>query len=159
MPLLGAEWLYGLVEGYRLCWIGGRFSGGKTSLAFLLARHWLERGYRLITNCKTPWADSLDDVRLEDGKLKAVLILDEGGLWLRSDKYTRSLAAYAAKMDIILLIPSFFPPAHRFRVLTVQPLFTLRHVGIPLTFYRSSVRSGAYRDDRTFIVSIPRWFD
>lgn len=156
MPLLGAETIYGLLEGYRLCWIGGRFSGGKSSLAFLLARYWLEKGYRLVTNCKTVWGDPLDSVSLRDGGyLDAVLLLDEGGLWLKSNRIVEGLAAYAAKMRLIVLIPSFFPPAPRFRVVNVQPLFTFRHLKIPLTVYRWRVVSGAYADQGHFIWAFP----
>lgn len=156
MPLLGAETLYGLVEGYRLCWIGGRFSGGKTSLAFLLSRYWLERGYRLVTNARTVWADDPSVVSLRpSGHLDAILLLDEGGLWLKSNRVVEGVAAYAAKMRLIVLIPSFFPPAPRFRVLTIQPLFTFRHLKIPLTVYRWRIAAGSYTNSGHFLWIFP----
>lgn len=156
VPLIGAETLFGLTESYCLVWISGRFSVGKTSLGFLLARHFLERGYRLVTNSKSVWADSLESVSLlPEGYLKAVLLLDEGGLWLSSNQYAREMAAYAAKMKVVFLIPSFFPPASWFRVLRIQGMYTFRHIGIPVTFYRWVVASGAYSDSGTFVWAFP----
>lgn len=156
MPLLGAETLYGLIEAYRLVHIGGRFSGGKTSLAFLLAKHWLERGYRLVTNVKTVWADRLEDVRLRPGGyLDAVVIFDEGGLWLKRNSLVEAVAAYAAKMRLIFMIPSIFPPASRFRVLTIQPVFTFRHLGLPVTYYRWRISIGERYDGGAFLWVFP----
>lgn len=156
MPLIGAETVPGILRGYRTAWVAGRFSGGKTSLALLLARVFLEEGYRLVTNVRTVWADPLDRVRLlPGGHLKAVLLLDEGGLWLKSNRVVESIIAYAAKMDLIVLIPSFFPPAPRFGVVRIQPLFTFRHIGIPVTVYRWDVGVYRYHDRGFFAWVLP----
>lgn len=154
--LIGAESIYSIITAYRLVWISGRFGGGKTSLAFLLSRYYLERGYRLVTNVHTVWADSLDSVYLRDGKLRAVLLLDEGGLWLSSE-HAKALAAYSAKLDLVFLVPSFFPPPAAFRVVRVSVLWTLRHIGVPLTVYRWTVSSGASSDSGRFVWLLPEW--
>ena len=156
MPLIGAETIYGIVEAYRLIHIAGRFSGGKTSLAFLLARHWLERGYRLVTNVKTVWADDPEEVRLRPGGyLDTVVIFDEGGLWLQRNDLVKAVAAYAAKMRLIFLIPSVFAPAQLFRMVTIQPLFTFRHLKVPLTVYRWKISVGERLDGGTFLWILP----
>lgn len=147
----------GLIQEYRLCWICGRFSGGKTSLAYKLAETWLERGYRLVTTNQSVWADPMEAVHLEhwEGpdqppKLRAVVILDEGGLYFKASAQIEQVAAFAAKMDVIYLIPSFFPPVRAAQVVTVQPIFGLRAAGIPLIVYKWRTKLGAFDDAGVF---------
>lgn len=110
MPLIGAESFTPLLDMYRLCYIGGRPGAHKTSLAHLLAVPYLEKGYKFITNCRSVWADDIDKVFLSpsDGKLKAVVVLDEGGLVFKVNVQVEQMAAYTRKMDVIYMIPSFF---------------------------------------------------
>ncbi len=158
MGLWGGSNIVGLVQEYRLCWISGRFSGGKTSLAYRLAYEYLNRGYRLISTNATVWADSLDHVGLiyPDGpeaapKLRTVVILDEGGLYFKASAQIEQVAAFAAKMDCIYLIPSFFPPVRAAQVVNIQPVWGLKSAGIPLIVYSWRVKLGAF-DDRGFFV-------
>jgi hypothetical protein len=146
--LIGEERVLGILESYRLLWIGGRFGGGKTSLAFRLARPFLERGYRLLTNIRTVWADDPSDIDFIDrfGHLRLVVIMDEGGLWLKRNRMVEAMAAYAAKMDCIYIISSFFPPASYFRIFRIQVLYGFRHIRIPLIFYRWFLASYGFSD-------------
>jgi len=82
----------------RICTITGRLGSGKTRLAMELAAHFLERGYRLVSNVKTVWADQMD-LSYE----KVVLLLDEGGLWVRKASDAMKLAAYARKLNLIII--------------------------------------------------------
>lgn len=153
MPLINAGSLLGLAESYRLIWIGGRFGGHKTSFTYYLARNWLERGYRLVTNNRCVWADNLDEVQLLSEKshhLQAVVILDEGGLQFKASRQVEAMCAYAAKMDCIYLIPSFFPPTRSAQVLSIQPVFSFLSVGIPLVVYRWRITLGQFRDSSWF---------
>jgi hypothetical protein len=140
--LIGGERVLGILESYRLCWIGGRFGGGKTSLAFRLAQPFLERGYRLLTNIRSVWADDPSDIDFVDdyGHLRLVVIMDEGGLWLKRNAQVEAMAAYAAKMDVIYIISSYFPPASYFRLFKIKVLYGFRHIRIPLVFYRWSLK-------------------
>lgn len=151
MPLLNAERVYALAEAYRLVWIGGRFGGGKTSLAFKLAEHWLRKGYKLAANVKSVWNDPPSSITPDDfGKLRLVTIIDEGGTFMKSTAQVEAIAAYAAKMDVIYILPSFYPPPRRWQVLNIYVWFTLKHVGIPITFYKYLVKAGAFKDTGTF---------
>lgn len=152
--LLGGANIRGLIQEYRLCWICGRFSGGKTSLAYALAYEWLRKGYRLVTTNASVWADDMDQVKLiwPDGpdaspRLRTVCILDEGGLYFKASAQIEQVAAFAAKMDCIYLIPSFFPPVRAAQVVTVQPIFGLRAAGIPLIVYQWRTKIQGF-DDR-----------
>jgi hypothetical protein len=152
MTLIGASSFVGLLSSYRLCWISGRFSGGKTSLAYRLAYEWLKKGYRLLSNNLSVWGDVPGLVELdEDGHLRAVVVLDEGGLVFKSTSQIEEIAAYAAKMDCIYLIPSFFPPTRQAQVVMCQPLFGLRSSGLPVIVYRWDVKLGAFRDKGFFV--------
>ena len=137
---------------YRLCWITGRYGSGKTSVAYMLSKGYLEKGYRLVSNNRCVWADALDDVKpFPDGKLKCIVILDEGGLMLEDNDQVKEAAAYAAKMDIIYIIPSYFAPPRAAQVMTIQAVFNFKSAGIPLVAYRWSIRMGAFNDKGFFL--------
>lgn len=152
MGLLNASGFVGIVSYYRLVWVCGRFGGHKTSLCYQVAKTFLEQGYRLVSNNASIWRDDMDNVKLdENGHLHCVVILDEGGLEFKASKQIEMIAAYAAKMDVIYMIPSFFPPTRSAQVLTVQPLFALKSAGLPAVVYRWRVRLAGFEDKGNFI--------
>lgn len=149
--LVNASGFVQTVWGYRLLWIMGRFGGGKTSLAYRLAQEYLDQGYRLITNNLSIWADRLEDIDLdENNHLKAVVILDEGGLVFKSSKQIEMIAAYANKMDCIYIIPSYFPPTRTAQVVTCQPVVNLKAAGVPVIAYKWRCKLGGFTDSGSF---------
>lgn len=151
MGLINAGAVLGMIQSYRLVWLSGRFSGGKTSVAFEIAKHFGNSGYRIITNTKSVWADNPEECYLDkDGHLRAVIILDEGGTEFKTNNQVEEISAYSAKMDMIYLVPSFFPPARKFQVLEIQPIWNLKPVGIPYIQYRWSVKVGNFKDEGSF---------
>lgn len=141
------------LQAYRLCWVNGRFGSGKTSVAYMLVKNYLDRGYRLVTNNRCIWADNMEDIKpLPDGKLKTIIILDEGGLEFKANRQIEMVAAYAAKMDVIYIIPSYFPPCRAAQVMTVQAVFNLKAAGIPLVMYKWRIRIGGNFDDKGFFI-------
>lgn len=153
MSFVGAGGLLQLIQSYRLIWIGGKFSGGKTSFAMKIAEEFCKTGYRLLTNTPCIWADDWDNVRLSEdtGMLNAVIVMDEAGLALKATRQVETMAAYAAKMDCIYLFPSFFPPIRAAQVVTVQPIFSFVQIGLPVIVYRWRVKIGAFDDKGSFI--------
>lgn len=151
MALMNAGAVLQMIQNYRMVWLSGRFSGGKTSLAFEIAKYFGGMGYRIITNTKSIWADNPLDVELDKhGHLKAVVILDEGGTEFKTNNQVEQISAYCAKMDIIFLVPSFFPPARKFQVLEIQPVWNLKPVGIPYIQYNWAVQVGTFKDKGAF---------
>lgn len=140
-----------LVEMYRLVWIRGRFGGGKTSLAFALAEGFLKRGYSLLTNVRCVWADEGDITPDDKGRYHAVVVFDEGGLYLKASRMAESMASYARKMDVIYIVPSFWPPTRAMQVLVVQPVISFVSAGIPVIIYKWSVRLGDFKDKGFFL--------
>lgn len=148
MGLIGAGTFISVVHNYRLLWISGRFGGGKTSLGYYMASEWLKKGYRLITNGRCIWADDMEKIDFVDdfGHLKAVIVLDEGGLEFKASKQVEQIAAYASKMDCIYILPSFWPPVKAAQVVTCQPLFGFLLIGLPLIVYKWQVNLGGFKD-------------
>ena len=109
----------------RICTITGRLGSGKTLIALDMARYYLDKGYSLITNTSTVWADNPKDVikksydtavqkRLELERkgnyvtkivpqVRAVSIVDEGGVHARSQKVATSISTFARKTDQIII--------------------------------------------------------
>lgn len=151
MPLIGADNVISILASYRLIWIGGRFGGHKTSLAYKMSEYYLKKGYRLVSNNASVWADDLKDVTLNSkGRLKAVVLMDEGGLEFKASRQIEMMASYARKMDVIYIIPSFWPPTRSARIVTIQPLYNLIGAGIPLVIYRWRVKLDAFEDKGFF---------
>lgn len=158
MPMIGAETVAGLLESYRMCHVMGRFSGGKTSWAFAMSEHFLRRGYKLVTNCRNVWASDLKDVDFDSqGHLNAFVVIDEGGLYFQDSFVLKVVVSYAAKMGLIFVIPSFIAPARVAQVVTVQPLFNFKGIGLPLIVYKWRVKLNAQSDSGTFIWSNPSY--
>jgi len=144
------------LSAYRLCWIGGRFGGYKTSVAYALAEPYLKDGYRLVSNNYSIWSDAPEDVKLnKDGVLKCVIILDEGGREFKQSRQIEMIASLARKMDVIYLIPSFWAPTRAAQVLTIQPLFNFVGAGLPLVYYKWMVKLGGFKDAGSFMFSFP----
>lgn len=152
MGLLFAGSFVSIISSYRLLWIGGRFGGHKTSLGYKLAEGYLNRGYRLISNNRSIWGDEIEQVTLcnDHGQLHAVVVLDEGGLSFKSSRQIEMIASYARKMDVIYIIPSFWPPTRAAQVLIAQPVFNFKGAGIPLIVYKWRVKVGAFTDSGWF---------
>jgi hypothetical protein len=98
MPILYDDGLLYEIDQSRVAVLTGRLGSGKTRLAIEIAAHFLARGYRLITNIRTAWAD---EPRLDYDRV--VLLVDEGGLWVRRATDAMKLAAYARKLGMIIL--------------------------------------------------------
>lgn len=157
--LIGASEILGIIQSYRLVWICGRFSGGKTSLAYKLSETYLKQGYRLLSNNKSIWADNHNEVSLlNDGSnfLHAVNIYDEGGLYFKDSRQIEQVCSYAAKMDNIFMIPSFWPPTRAAQVVMVQPLYNLKKIGLPLIVYEWKVNMKGFRDEGKFYWLFPQ---
>lgn len=149
--LLGGGSILPNIQNYRLCWIAGRPGSYKTSLSMFIAEHYMKQGYRLISNCRTVWADNPKDVQLLDNdQLKAVVILDEGGRDFKAGKQIEEIAAYTRKMDTLFLIPSYWPPTKEAQILTIQARWNLMAIGIPFVAYKWTIKLGSFRDEGNF---------
>ena len=147
---------------YRVVWMGGRYGGGKTALAFRLAHDLLKNhGYRyLLSNVKSVWTDDPKKIVLRDGQYAdAVVILDEGGLFLKSSKDAETFLAFLRKLNVVILIPSVTPPTLKVRSFTIQRVYNLYSYGLPAWVYRWTLSSGHIKETGLFYwVSPPEIF-
>lgn len=137
MTLFQHEGLVHSARNYRVVFLGGRYGGGKTALAFRLAYELMQNrsfGFRyLLSNVRSVWNTPPSAVELRDGVFAdAVMVLDEGGMFLDSPRRAKEWLAYLRKLNIVLLIPSVIEPALIMRRLSIQRLQNFQPYGLPL---------------------------
>lgn len=141
------------IRNYRVVHLGGRYGSGKTALAFMLAYELLTKyKYRyLFSNTDSVWNDDPSDFFLRDGvHADAVLNLDEAGEYLETRSEVKQWLSYLRKLNVILLLPSFLPPARDVRMLSCQRIFNAEILGLPLWVYRWGIDSGHIDDGGMF---------
>ena len=151
--LLNSDVVLGLIKTYRVCFVGGRYGGGKTALCVRLAYDLLESGFvkRCVSNIPIVFGDDWEQLNIDDVyHTDTVIILDEGGLFLEDKSDVKEYLAFLRKMNITLLIPSVEPPSTRVRGLTIQRTFNLSPIGVPLWVYSAFLKSGSIREDARF---------
>lgn len=153
MPLHFHHSTMHLIETRRTVWIEGNFGSYKTSLAFRLAYELLKSGKAryLLTNVKSVWADDPTSiVPRKDEKgiprfLDAVIIMDEGGLFISDSQAAREFTSFMRKINVFLIIPSFEEPASRLTKLRIARTHNLGAFGLPVLVYRTELRSSGTR--------------
>lgn len=133
LQFIGAGEFLGMLSAFRICWISGRFGGGKTSLAFMLAA-WLlanKKVDRVVSNF-----DMTISTKAVTPLYNAAIVLDESWIYLDDRSSVTEYAAFVRKFNHYLLLPSVWPPHNRFTFLSVQRVFNAYIVGIPAWVYR-----------------------
>lgn len=158
MALIGGDMLGSLLSGYRIAWVAGRVGSYKSSLSLWLARPFLEKGYRLVSNMQCVWNDDPTKIDFVDewGHLKVVVIIDEGGGELQFGRQVMDIMRYPRKMDVVLIIPSFWPPALAGRTLTVQGMWNTVSAGLPMVVYKWKIRLQDFKDNGHVIWTFPQ---
>jgi hypothetical protein len=159
MPFLNGSPFFGTLNNYRVLTIDGRYGGGKTALAFRAAYELCTNyGYRyILSNCRSVWTDSPSSVQLRNnaaGKpqyLDAVIILDEGGLFLKLSRDTDDYLAFLRKANVVLILPSVSEVARSLRSLTIQRVFNGQTLGLPAWVYTFLVSKGHIREKTSLV--------
>jgi hypothetical protein len=150
MPLMGIGEMMGYLNGYRVLHLDGRMGSGKTALAFRLAYEFVMKyGYRyILSNVKSVWTDDPADVSLREGRyVDAVIILDEGGLFIENTRDAKEFVAYLRKLNIIIIVPSVEVPAERLRKLTCERTLNIEKMsGLPIWWYELRLRRTGKQD-------------
>lgn len=144
-----------LLRQYRIAWLSGRFGAGKTAMSVAMAEYLADRySYRVYANFPLVFNEYDSGIKAsKDGKLHAVIIIDEAGLEMIAKVNTLSdrMIAYTRKMDVIFLLPSFIPPGPRLRFLTFYPVLNLMGAGIPLAVYGWRVNLAGFKASGAFL--------
>lgn len=135
---------FGELDDNRILAITGRLSSGKTLMAVQLAQRYLARGYRLISQTGCVWNDEAKDIVPDSrGKLHCVIIIDEGGLYFRTQDMARAVSSFAAKLDCYVIFAGRKLPHKDLCSLTCQMWFNaLRWFWLPFKVWRYSVENG-----------------
>lgn len=110
----------------RMIAIAGNLGAGKTLIVHDVVRPLLEKGYRYITNYRCVWADNPEDVKPDEfGARHAVIVIDEGGIYLRKFRDVARLSMIARKLDIYLVFSGRKLPHKDLCELTLFPWLDL----------------------------------
>jgi len=134
---LGGQIFWDVFTAFRVCWVRGRYGGGKSSLAVIMAARLLaeSRVEQVVSNMPLTFSVS-PSVPL----LKSAIVLDESWIFIETRKDVLDYAAFVRKYDHYLLLPSVFPIHNRLSFFFVQRVFNGYSVGIPCWFYRWGIR-------------------
>lgn len=158
MPLIQANTFLGYLKTFRVCWIRGRYGGGKTALAFRAAYELHRSGAvrYIISNCASPWCDNPKDVELVDGRADVCMILDEAGMFMESGIEAKQYMAYMRKLNVILILPSVLQPANLATFFSVERKYNLEVGAIPAWVYGMYLTYGHQKEQEQFIWWKPR---
>lgn len=153
--ILDLSGAFELLRQYRIAWLSGRFGAGKTAMSVAMSEYLADRyGYRVYSNFPLVFGEFDSGIKsYKDGKLHAVIIIDEAGLEMiaKINALSDRMIAYTRKMDVIFLLPSFIPPGPRLRFLTFYPVLNLTGAGIPLALYGWRVNLAGFKASGTFL--------
>lgn len=148
-----------MVNQFRIVWLQGSYGGGKTLGAYQIAHDLYQTGrYRYILgNSNSVWTDSPENVVLRDGSfVDAIVILDEGGLFMRMNRDAEKFMIGLRKLNITILCPSVQPPSTRVKFLQMQRIFNFQVLGLPLWLYQFRLNLGAEREKSHFGIWKPQ---
>lgn len=134
---IGGQLFWDTFTAFRICWLRGRFGGGKTALAVLMSARLLaeKRVKQVVSNMPVTFAVS-PVAPLEE----SAILLDESWVYLETRKDVYDYAAFVRKFNHYLLLPSVFPVHNRLAFFFVQRVFNGYTVGLPVWFYRWGLR-------------------
>ena len=103
--------IYNKLETYFFIWIKGENRSGKTNLAFHIAESYLKSNFRLMSNTKSVWNDDFSEDLLDsNGMLNCIVVLDEGGVYMRTKESIREVMGFKGVLNSLFLMPSSEAP-------------------------------------------------
>lgn len=143
---------YPLLMQYRVGWIGGRFGSGKTLQSVMMSAHLAElHGYETIANFNLMWGLKEFPNRQP---LRLCIIIDEAGMETatRLGHLSEGLLAYLRKMEVVILLPSFIPPARKLQFLRYSTSLNLNPIGVDMAIYNWDVSLAGYKARGSYMV-------
>lgn len=135
MQIINGDIFIGYVKTYRSLWLNGRYGGGKTSFATVVAaRLFAEHQADFVaSNIPIKFATPAEEIVPFKN---TVIVLDEAWQYLESWKDVKSYAAWLRKRNLFLIAPSVFPIHQQLSALTCQRIFNAYVMGLPFWLYR-----------------------
>ena len=160
---VGGDTFWNMFLAYRTCWFMGRYGGGKTSLAVIMAARLLaeKRINNVFSNIPLSFSTSLDDIgtmtgsEFSDWFKNCALLLDETWIYINDRNAVVDYAAFIRKFNQYLLMPSVFPVHQRLSYFFVQRVFNGYTLGIPAWFYQWNISNRGIKEKGYFAVTNP----
>lgn len=127
----------------RIVCITGSLGSGKTLITHEISEPFLRDGYKFVTNFKSAWVDEPDmiEMREKGDQVHAVVVVDEGGLYVRSFEDVKRLSSFARKLDMYILFSGKKLPHVDLQELRLYLWFDLwKNLRIPLRVWRYDVQ-------------------
>jgi hypothetical protein len=147
--IIGLETLLGTCRAVRIVWFGGRFGGGKSMIAFEVARQLALRDRSLTVFSNTHCAFS--EREPPEPFQHVVAVIDEGGIFFSTRGSADTMLAALRKLNLIMLLPSVQPPTARLRTATCFRIFDGYSMGFPVWVYKLSTNTQGIKDESTII--------
>lgn len=113
-----------ILDGHYFVWINGDNRTGKTRLAIDLFTYYGDAGFRLVSNLICKWNEEIEDVFLEsNNQLNVVVILDEGGVFVRTKETIRAIMGFKGKLNAIFMMPSTESPHEDLWGFYIEPAY------------------------------------
>ncbi len=134
---VGSSTFWGMLTNFRVLLLEGRYGGGKTSSAFLMAARLKAEGYvdRVVSNIPCSFTDPVET--LAD---RSALVIDESWIYIEGRKDALDYAGFVRKFEHYLLLPSVFDINARLSAFSCWRIFNAYSLGLPLWFYRWNLR-------------------
>lgn len=135
--LIGASTFWGMFTNFRVLLLEGRYGGGKTSLAFLLAAKLLAEGRvdNVVSNIPSSLTGGVDGL-----SRPSAIVLDESWIYIEGRKDALDYAGFVRKFEHFLILPSVFDINPRLSAFSCWRIFNAYSLGLPIWFYRWNLR-------------------
>lgn len=150
--MIGGALFWQTFTAFRLCWLRGRFGGGKTALAVIMLARLLAEGRVSSVVSNIPLSFSSVPVSpLRD----AGILLDESWIYLESRRDVVDYAGFVRKFNHYLLLPSVFPIHNRLSFFYCQRIFNGYTIGLPFWAYEWGIRDKVVKEKGVFLLWRP----
>jgi hypothetical protein len=144
---------WAMVLAYRILWLHGRFGGGKTSLAAILAARLMAEGYTDKTWSNIPMTFATTPAPPYN---HVGIVLDEAWLYLETRNDVKDYAAFVRKFEHFLFLPGIFPVHARLSFFRVCRVFNGYTLGFPFWWYTWHIKSGDVKESGHFGIWNPK---
>ena len=141
MIVAGGSAFFAEYEASRVLCFTGSLGSGKSLMSHMIAEKYLKEGYKLITNMASVWADDILEVHPDKkGQYHCIVILDEGGIYVRTAKTVQKIHTFARKLDTYLMFAGRKLPHEDLQEFTCALWFDFqKHFLLPLKVYKWEV--------------------
>jgi len=149
---IGGSTFLDMLKVYRILWLRGRYGGGKTSGAVIIAARMLAEGVvdQVVSNVPITFSQVATAPLV-----KSCIVMDESWLYIESRSDVKDYAAFVRKFKHYMLLPSVFPIHNRLSFFYVTRIANLYVFGLPVWWYRWTLSVKDIKETGTFGIYQP----